>query len=120
MGMYLLAAGLGLLFAVLHKMKSTKKDFEVANQEFRLKKFFGAEWIAIMMSITVIVLMAITVDEWMNVSKYAQMYVRIIFALGGAIGSWGFLQLMGGSKRFIRGIIDQKTNIADGITDKTD
>jgi len=118
MKMYLLAAGLGLLFAVLHKMKSTKKDFEVANQEFLYMKFFKAEWIAIAMSITVIILMAITVDEWLNVSKYAQMYVRIIFALGGAIGSWAFLQLMGGSKRFIRGVIDKKTNIADGITEK--
>jgi hypothetical protein len=42
--------------------------------------------------------------------------VTIIFALGGAIGSWAFLLFLGRSKKYIRGIVDLKTNIADGIT----
>ncbi len=118
---YLLAAVLGLIFVLLHKMNSVKKDFDVANQPFVVKKFFQKELIAIIMSIIVIVLMAITVNEWMYVSPAVENYVTIIFALGGAIGSWAFLLFLGGSKKFIRQVIDKKTNIADAITeDKVD
>ena len=114
---YLIAALLGLLFVILHKIQATKKDFNVANQPFVLKKFFEKELVAILMSIIVIVLMAITVNEWMYVNPTVENYVTIIFALGGAIGSWAFLLFLGGSKKFIRQVIDKKTNIADAITD---
>lgn len=118
---YLIAALLGLLFVVLHKIQATKKDFAVANQPFVLKKFFEKELVAILMSVIVIILMAITVQEWMYVSPTVENYVTIIFALGGAIGSWAFLLFLGGSKKFIRQVIDKKTNIADGLTeDKVD
>lgn len=113
---YLIAAVLGLIFVILHKINSVKKDFAVANQPFVLKKFFEKELIAIIMSIIVIVLMAITVNEWMYVSPAVEKYVTIIFALGGAIGSWAFLLFLGGSKKFIRQVIDKKTNIADSIS----
>jgi len=109
-----LAGFLGLLFVTLHKMQDTKKDFAVANQPFVVKKFFQEEFIAIAMSFVVICLMAITVKEWMQVSPKVADYVTIIFALGGAIGSWAFLLFLGGSKKYIRKIIDEKTNIADG------
>jgi len=66
------------------------------------------------MSIVVILLMAITMTEWVGIKPQFVDYVRIIFALGGAIGSWAFLLFLGKSKKYIRGIVDQKTNIADG------
>lgn len=112
--MYLLSGLLGLLFVTLAKMSSIKKDFEVANQQFVLKKFFEHEYIAISMSIVVILLMAITMEEWVNIKPQFVDYVRIIFALGGAIGSWAFLLFLGKSKQYIRKIVDEKTNIADG------
>jgi len=115
---YLIAALLGLIFVILHKIQATKKDFNVANQSFVLKKFFEKEFVAILMSIIVIVLMAITVDEWMYVHPSVENYVTVIFALGGAIGSWAFLLFLGGSKKFIRQVIDKKTNIADAISDE--
>lgn len=108
-----LAGFLGLLFVTLHKIQDMKKDFAIANQKFVLKKFFQDELIGILMSFIVIILMAITVKEWMNVSPKVADYVTIIFALGGAIGSWAFLLLLGGSKKYIRRIVDEKTNIAD-------
>lgn len=111
----LFAGLLGLIFMTLAKMQGVKKDFETANETFVLKKFFGGEMIAIAMSLTVIVLMSITVKEWMNISPKAADYVTIIFALGGAIGSWAFLLFLGKSKKYIRNIVDEKTNIADNI-----
>ena len=112
----LVAGLLGLIFMTLHKMQSVKKDFAVANQPFVVKKFFKDELIGILMSLTVIVLMAITVKEWVKVKPIVADYVTVIFALGGAIGSWAFLLFLGGSKKYIRKIVDEKTNIADGIT----
>ncbi len=72
---YLIAGLLGLLFMTLAKAQSTKKDFEVANQKFVWKKFLQGEMIAIGMSLVVIVLMAFTVKEWMNVSPKVKDYV---------------------------------------------
>lgn len=110
----LLCGLLGLVFMTLAKMQGMKKDFQVANQPFVLKKFFQDEFIAICMSITFILLMSITVSEWIKVSAKVAEYVMIIFALGGAIGSWAFLLFLGKSKKYIRGIVDRKTDIADG------
>lgn len=111
-----IAALLGLIFVTLAKISSVKKDFKVANQSFVLKKFFEDEITAIGMSVTVIILMAITVNEWVHIRQGAADYVRIIFALGGAIGSWAFLLILGKSRKYIRNIVDKKTNIADGIS----
>ena len=116
----ILAALLGLLFVTLNKMQSCKKDFKVANEQFVLKKFLNDELIAILMSLTFIILMAITVKEWINVKPIVEDYVTVIFALGGAIGSYAFLVFLGGSKKYIRGIVDKKTNIADGVEPKKD
>ena len=110
----LFAALLGLLFVTLNKMQSCRKDFKVANQEFVASKFFKDELIGILMSLTFIVLMAITVKEWIHVDTRVENYVTVIFALGGAIGSYAFLVFLGGSKRYIRQIVDKKTDIADG------
>jgi len=109
----IIAALLGLLFMTLHKMQSVKKDFAVANQNFVLKKFFEGELIGILMSLTVIVLMAITVKEWIGIKPQFENYVTIIFALGGAIGSWAFLLFLGTSRKYIRKIVDEKTNELD-------
>jgi len=115
----IIAALLGLIFVTLAKMQSLKKDFAVANQTFVMSKFFSGEFIGILMSLIFIVLMALTVKEWVRVSTQVESYIRIIFAMGGAIGSWAFLLFLGKSKKFIRSKIDEKTNIADGISAPT-
>lgn len=114
-----LAAILGLIFVTLAKMSSTKKDFQAAGHEFHASKFFRDELIAIGMSIAFILLMAVTVDEWMNISPKAADYVTCIFGLGGAIGSWAFLLFLGKSKKYIRTVIDIKTNALDNEIGKT-
>ena len=110
---YLLAGLLGLCFQVLAKMSSVKKDFTVANKNFVLKKFFEDEMIAIAMSIVVLFIMAITLKEWLGYKPLLENYVRLIFVLGGAIGSWAFGLFLGKSKKYIRNVVDEKTNIAD-------
>lgn len=108
-----LAAILGLLFVTLAKMSSTKKDFEAAGHEFHAKKFLRDELIGIAMSVVFILLMALTIDEWVTISPKVADFVTCIFGMGGAIGSWAFLLFLGRSKKYIRTVVDIKTNIVD-------
>jgi hypothetical protein len=114
---YLLCGALGLLFVTLAKMSSVQKDFEVANQTFVLKKFFQREMTGIGMSLVFIAIMAFTVGEWVNFKPIFADYIKLIFVMGGAIGSWAFMLFLGKSKKYIRNVIDVKTNIADGKKD---
>jgi len=41
----------------------------------------------------------------------------ILFVFGGAIGSWAFGYALGKSRKYIRNVIDIKTNIADAKTE---
>lgn len=114
----LVAGLLGLLFVALAKMSSLQKDFRVANQEFIYKKFVQGEIVGWLMSFVFILIMALTIDEWVSIKPDTENFIRIIFVLGGAIGSWAFMLFLGKSKKFIRSKIDQKTDIADNKTDQ--
>jgi|JI8StandDraft_1071087.scaffolds.fasta_scaffold155925_4 hypothetical protein len=113
----LLAGFLGILFQVLAKMASLKKDFEVANQPFVTSKFFEREWVPIASSVVFILIMAITLPEILTYKPIVEQYVRILFVFGGAIGSWAFGYALGKSRKYIRNVIDIKTNIADAKTE---
>lgn len=104
---------LGLLFVSLAKMSSLQKDFRVANQTFVFKKFVQGEVVGWLSSFVFILIMALTLPEWIAVKPETEKFIRIIFVMGGAIGSWAFMLVLGKSKKFIRNKIDQKTNIAD-------
>ena len=112
---YLLAGLLGLIFVTLSKMQTMKTEYLNANHVFSVKKFFTDELVGIGMSLCVLILMVVTMKEWIVIDPRAVKFVTIIFAMGGAIGSWAFGTFLGGSQKYIRRIIDEKTNIADGI-----
>lgn len=116
---YLLAGLLGLLFVTLAKMNGVKKDFDAAGHPFKASKFFRDEAIGICMSVVVILIMAITLREWGSSSEKIQKYIMCIFVLGGAIGSWAFSYFLGKSKKYIRTVIDLKTNIVDNEIGKS-
>lgn len=117
MAVLLFSGLLGILFQVLAKMASLKKDFEVANQPFVTKKFFEREWIGIASSVCFVLIMAITLPEIITYKPIVEQYVRILFVFGGAIGSWAFGYALGKSRKYIRNVIDVKTNIADAKTE---
>ena len=114
----LIAGFLGLLFVALSKMSSLQKDFRVANQAFVFRKFVAGEWVGWLSSFAFILIMAITLPEWISYKPQIENYIRLIFVMGGAIGSWAFMLFLGKSKKFIRNKIDQKTDIADNKTDQ--
>jgi len=106
---------LGVIFQILARASSIKKDFKVSNEDFVWSKFFKNEMIAIASSITSVFMLAVILNEVLTYKPDLQNYVRTLFMLTGAIGSWAFGLLLGKSKRYIRNIIDEKTNKADGI-----
>lgn len=116
---YLLAGVLGLIFATLAKMSSIKKDFDASGHPFVVSKFIRDEFIGIGMSITFILIMAITINEWSTYSETVNKFIISLFVLGGAIGSWVFLLFLGKSKKYIRTVIDIKTNSFDNEIGKT-
>lgn len=118
MGILLLSGLLGMLFHLLAKMQTLKRDFNVANQEFVYGKFFKEEFISILSSIVFIVIMAFVLPEILTFKPEVEDYVRILFVMGGALGSWAFGYFLGKSKKYIRNVIDVKTNIADAKTDE--
>lgn len=118
MAILLLCGLLGMLFHILAKMQTLKNDFKVANQEFVYSKFFKEELIGILSSVVFIVIMAIVLPEILTFKPVVESYVRILFIMGGALGSWAFGYFLGKSKKYIRNVIDVKTNIADGKTDE--
>jgi len=115
MGIYLLAGLLGALFVTFAKMSALKKDFEVANQAFVTKKFFEKEWIGIASNLITILILAVILPEILNFKPELENFVAIMFVVTGAIGSWVFSLFLGGTKKYIRRIVDEKKNIADGI-----
>ena len=116
---YFLAGLLGLVFVTLTKMSATKKDFDAAGHPFKLDKFFRDELIGILTGVVFIIAMAVTVSEWQNFSPTIQKYVLCIFVMGGAIGAWAFQLFLGKSKKYIRTVIDIKTNIVDNEIGKS-
>lgn len=114
----LIAGLLGWLFVALAKMSSLQKDFRVANQPFVFKKFVAGEYVGWLMSFVFILIMALTINEWLTIKADTEKYIRLIFTMGGAIGSWAFMLFLGKSKKFIRNKIDVKTNELDEIKEK--
>lgn len=117
---YLLAGLLGVVFHTLTKMASLKKDFETANERFSAKKYFERDWIAIAMSIVAVVIAAYCVDELLQYKPAIAQWIKFFFVTVGVMGSWALQSALGKSKKFIRNIVDEKTNIADNVTTKNE
>lgn len=118
MGILLLCGLLGMLFHIISKMQTLKNDFKVANEDFVISKFFKEEFIAMLSSVVFIVIMALVLPEILTFRPDIESYVRVLFVMGGALGSWTLGYFLGKSKKYIRNVIDVKTNIADAKTDE--
>lgn len=106
---------LGNLFIILNSLNSSKTLAANSKVEFSFKKYFEREAIAIITGFIPLFIYLLTYDEATAVAPKLVLIQKISFAVVGAIGSWIFLQLLGKTKRWVRGIIDEKTNELDEI-----
>lgn len=65
------------------------------------------------MHVIVILIAAITVNEWGPKSGKFKDFITCIFAWVGIIGPWLVSLISSGSKKYVRAVVDLKTNIVD-------
>ena len=106
---------LAFAFVTLTRMQSLKKDAEVANIEFVPKKYFEKEWMGIAASLIPMFIWLFIYPEAAKKYPALELWVRGSFVIMGAAGSWVFQKVLGTTKSWIRGIVDVKTNKADGL-----
>lgn len=116
---YLLAGLLGITFFFLGQANETRKDFKAAGNPFMPKRFFKDEFISILLHVVAVLILAITVNEWSTYSPVVQKYITCIFALGGIIGPWLISLISSSSKKYIRRVVDIKTNVAKEVIGET-
>lgn len=117
---YLLAGLLGVTFFFLGQANEVRKDFKAAGQPFVPKNFLKDESISILIHIVAIMILAVTVNEWSSYSVTVKKYITCIFALGGIIAPWLISLIASSSKKYVRKIVDIKTNIVDNELGKTE
>lgn len=116
---YLLAGLLGITFFFLGQANETRKDFKAAGNLFVPSKFLRGEFISILSHIVAVLILAITVNEWSVYSPTVQKYITCIFALGGIIGPWLISLISSASKKYIRRVVDIKTNVTEKAIGQT-
>lgn len=116
---YLLAGLLGVTFFFLGQANETRKDFKAAGNQFVPIRFLKDELISISLHLVAVLILAITVNEWSIYSPTVQKYITCIFALGGIIGPWLISLISSSSKKYIRRIVDIKTNVSAKVIGET-
>lgn len=111
----LLCAILTNLFVQLHALNSVKQLAQKANQPFVFKKYLEAESIAIISGLIPIAIWALIYNEVGQAVPQAVIYVRLSFVFIGAAGAWLLTLFLGKSKKWIRNVIDEKTNELDEV-----
>ena len=112
----LLLSVLGMLGHSLFKMSSLKKDYLIANRPFNpLTDYIYKDYIGILLSLITSVAWFFLFGE--VAAKYPALegFTRVSFFAMGGMGSYAIQLFFSVSKKYIRKVVDYKTNKADGI-----
>ena len=110
---------LGILLQILIKMNSLKSKSKSANLKFSAKEFFADDWITIMISVLVVVVCIVLLDEILRFKPSIQAWIKFGFFFVGYTGSSILLYALGKTESKIMAIIDAKTNVSDTVTGGT-
>lgn len=108
----------GLIGVLLHsfcKAWSMQKDAEKANIKFTFIDYLQKDWLGISISITTVLFWFLIFPEIVNVRPLLQDFVRISFGAMGFFGSYIIQYVLSKGKRYIRNVVDKKTDIADNV-----
>lgn len=117
---YFLSGLLGLLFVTIAMAISFQNDAVKANIEFSFKKYFQRETLNILLSVVSVLTWLILFGEVAGKYPQIQNFIRCSFFAMGAIGSWAIQQALSKTRKWIGKVVDEKTNIADGVTGTPD
>jgi hypothetical protein len=108
---------LGMLTHSLMKMGSLKKDYEVANKAFDWRRdYLYRDYIGISISLISSVAWFFLFGEAAAKFTALEGFTRTSFFIMGGMGSYVTQLAFGASKKYIRKVVDYKTNKADGIS----
>jgi hypothetical protein len=104
---------LGQIFHLVTKAQSVKESAKVGNALFDYVTFLKDEAMAIISTLTMLVICICLVDSFLVYQPSAQPYLKVIFVFLGYTGSSLLISAMGKAQTRVNAIIDEKTNIAD-------
>lgn len=108
----------GVLFHSLIKLNGLVKDAQVGNVSFHpWEDYWKRDAVSIIMSLLSVGVWLLLFGEVAERYPAIKGFTRTSFFVMGALGSWAIQLGLGGAKKYIRGIVDIKTNIADGKTE---
>lgn len=110
---YLIAGLLGVLIHCLIKANSLIKEAVTANLQFTIKDYLSKDWLGISLSVVMVFVWYLIFGEVGN--KYPKIldYIISSFVGMGLLGSYLIQTVFSRGKKYIRNVIDYKTNIAD-------
>lgn len=97
----------------LIKIPEYKKLWKTANEQFSMKKYWETDWNVVVGTLLIGIMLVIGVDQLLNLKPEVLKWVKWFFAGMGGFGSAIIVSKWSTAYKFITGIIDQKTNIAD-------
>ena len=104
----------GFLFQSLVKLSGLQKDANSANIPFNWKKdYLYKDYFSILLSALSPLIWLLIYDEFVAKYHVLETVIKTSFVVFGAIGSWIIQYALGGSKKFLRTLIDAKTNQVD-------
>lgn len=114
---FILAGAAGVLFHSIAKAYSLQKDSQTANVRFSIwKDYIVKDFLSILLSFMSVAIWYLIFGEWVNRYPTLEGFALTSFVTMGGIGSYVIQLAMSRAKKKIRGIVDAKTNIADGMS----
>jgi hypothetical protein len=113
---YFVAGALGILLQVFAvKIPSLRAKFKAGNKLFNFKNYLEDDWYTILASIVTVGILIICLDELLGLRPELEKYIKWLFVFVGFTGSSVMQAILSVTNKKIMGIIDVKTNIADGV-----
>lgn len=112
---YFILGFFGVICHCLMKSDSLAKDAKSANIDFSFSQYLKADWRGIALSFISIFIWFLLFEETAKQYPRIEDWIRASFFGMGFFGSYIIQTINSKSKKVIRNIIDEKTNIADSI-----
>ena len=112
---YLLIGALGVIGHCLMKASSLQKDASTANIDFSFTDYLRKDALGIALSFLAVVMWVFLFEETMKFYPKLENWIRLSFAEMGFLGSYIIQVLFSKSKKYIRSVVDEKTNELDEL-----
>jgi len=112
-------ACLGMAFSIALKAGAMQKKAKVANARFSVGQFVQDDWLSSLASFLFIIICLFLIDTLFKWKPTVVDYVKPIFVFIGYFGGDLGSRLFSVTNKRLNDVIDYKTDIADGIKDKT-